>query len=398
MLAAAQRERAGRASTCVVGVVETHGRAETEALLAGLERCRCSRVAYRGRSAARVRPRRRARAQAGADPGRRAGALQRAGLAPPQALAGRRGAARRRHRRLDDAERPAPREPERRGRPHHRRRACARRCPTACSTRPTRWCWSTCRPTTCCSACRRARSTCRSRPSARCAELLPQGQPDRAARAGAAPHRRARRRRRCWRYRRERRRSQPVWGTRERAAGLRRPARARRADWCAPPRAWPRSSTCRWHAVYVETPALAAPARRAARAHPAHAQAGRGPGRRRPPCSPATMLAPTLVALRARAQPARRIVLGRSAAGAAGALAAARCAERAGARSARRRRRRCRSAAARTTPARADAGSRRRRPRRARLARLCVARVAVCAAIDAAGDAAAAPCSSWPTS
>ena len=42
------------------------------------------------------------------------------GLAPPQALAGRRGAARRRHRRLVDDERPAPREPERRRRRHHR--------------------------------------------------------------------------------------------------------------------------------------------------------------------------------------------------------------------------------------------------------------------------------------
>ncbi len=46
------------------------------------------------------------------------------GLAARQALAGRRGAARRGHRRLHDAQRPAPREPERRrGEDHRRRRA-----------------------------------------------------------------------------------------------------------------------------------------------------------------------------------------------------------------------------------------------------------------------------------
>ena len=108
-------------ATCVVGVVETHGRSETAALLAGLERCRCARSPYRGRTlhefdldAALAR-------KPAADPGRRAGAHQRARLAPPQALAGRRGAARRRHRRLDDTQRPAPRKPERRRRRHHRR-------------------------------------------------------------------------------------------------------------------------------------------------------------------------------------------------------------------------------------------------------------------------------------
>ena len=42
-------------------------------------------------------------------------------LAPRQALAGRRGAARRRHRRLHHAQRPAPREPQRRRGPDHRR-------------------------------------------------------------------------------------------------------------------------------------------------------------------------------------------------------------------------------------------------------------------------------------
>ena len=76
--------------------------------------------------------------QPGADPGRRARAHQRAGLAPSEALAGHRRAAGRRHRRLHDAQRPAPREPERRRRRHHRHHASGRRCPTRSSTTPTR--------------------------------------------------------------------------------------------------------------------------------------------------------------------------------------------------------------------------------------------------------------------
>ena len=115
----------------VVGVVETHGRGETAALLRGL--CRCCRR-RRSRTAAARWPSStstpRWRASPDLHPGRRTGAHQRAGLAPPQALAGRGGTAGRRHRRLHHAQRAAPREPERRGRRHHRHRACARRCPT----------------------------------------------------------------------------------------------------------------------------------------------------------------------------------------------------------------------------------------------------------------------------
>ena len=199
----------------VIGVVETHGRSETAALLAGLELLPRKRRRLSRPRAAGVRSRRRARAQAGAAAGRRARAHQRARLAPSEALAGRRGAARRRHRRLHDGQRPAPREPERRRRRHHRRARARDACPTASSIAPTRSCWSTCRPTSCCSGCRRARSTCPSRPSARAQQLLPQGQPDRAARARAAPHRRARRRRRCSDYRARHSRSARVWKTRE---------------------------------------------------------------------------------------------------------------------------------------------------------------------------------------
>ena len=50
MLAAARARRPGR--DVVIGVVETHGRSETAALLAGLDRCRCATCAYRGRTLA----------------------------------------------------------------------------------------------------------------------------------------------------------------------------------------------------------------------------------------------------------------------------------------------------------------------------------------------------------
>ena len=83
-----------------------------------------ARRALPGPPAARVRPRRgpglrrATRQRAGA--ARRAGAQQRGRLAPPQALAGRRGAAGRRHRRVVDHERAAPGEPERHRQRHHR--------------------------------------------------------------------------------------------------------------------------------------------------------------------------------------------------------------------------------------------------------------------------------------
>ena len=60
-----------------------------------------------------------------------------------QALAGRRRAARRRHRRHLDGQHPAPRVAQRRRRAHHRRRASARPCPTRWCGPPTRSSWST---------------------------------------------------------------------------------------------------------------------------------------------------------------------------------------------------------------------------------------------------------------
>ena len=122
--AARRAPRAGaRASTSSSGVVETHGRAETEALLAGLEvlpRQRDRPIA--AGTLPEIRPRR------GCSRASRELALvdelahtNVAGPPPSQTLAGRRGTARRRHRRLHHAQRPAPRKPERRRRADHRR-------------------------------------------------------------------------------------------------------------------------------------------------------------------------------------------------------------------------------------------------------------------------------------
>ncbi len=62
--------------------------------------------------------------------------------------------------------------------------------------------------------------------------------------------------------------------------------------------------SARWHAIYVETPALQRLPTRAPRADPARrSKLARGPGRDAPRCSPATDVAPALVALRAQPQP-----------------------------------------------------------------------------------------------
>ena len=120
----------------VLGFVETHGRAETAALVDGLEVVPRRRIEYRGvtveemdldavlaRKPEIVR-RRRARAH------------QRAGQQEPQALPGRPRAARRRHQRHRRLQRPAPREPQGRRRAGHRAWRSARPCPTASSSRP----------------------------------------------------------------------------------------------------------------------------------------------------------------------------------------------------------------------------------------------------------------------
>ncbi len=178
----------------VVGVVETHGRAETEALLDGLEtiprrdasttRAACSTEMDLDAILAR-RPRlvlvdELAHTNAPGQP-------------PSQALSGCRGAARRRHRRLHHAQHPACRKPERRRRPDHphpgardragldprpRRRDRAGR-PHAGRPDP---------------AAEGGQGLCAGAGRARGAALFLARQSDRAARAGAAPHRPAGRR------------------------------------------------------------------------------------------------------------------------------------------------------------------------------------------------------------
>ncbi len=173
----------------VVGVVETHGRYETAALLLGLE----------------VLPAATARPTAAA-PSRSSTSTRRwrarpqillldelahtnaPGLAPRQALAGRARAARRGHRRLHDRERPARREPERRGRADHARagpRDGARLDPRAGRRDRARGHRAR---RSCCSGSAKGRSTCPSRRSAPREHFFQRGQPARAARAGAAPH------------------------------------------------------------------------------------------------------------------------------------------------------------------------------------------------------------------
>ncbi len=132
-----------------------------------------------------------AQAQAGA--GGRAGPHQRARQPAREALPGRRGTAGRRHRRLFDAQHPAPREPERRGRADHHgagARDLARPCdrqggrgradrPHAQGPDP---------------APERGQGLCAGSRAARAEPLFLRRQPDRPARAVAAPHRAAGRR------------------------------------------------------------------------------------------------------------------------------------------------------------------------------------------------------------
>ena len=165
MLEAARTERDLKRDV-VIGVVETHGRYDTGALVIGLELLPRRKVDAPRRAVEEF--------DLDAALARKPGLIlmdelahtNAAGLAPRQAMAGRRGAARRGHRRLHHAQRPAHREPERRRRADHRRRrardgarsrarggdrgtphrSAARRAPRAAAAR--------------------ARSTSRSRPSA----------------------------------------------------------------------------------------------------------------------------------------------------------------------------------------------------------------------------------------
>ena len=121
----------------VVGVVETHGRAETEALLKGLEVLPRKRLDLQGADARGDGPRRADRAPAADRAGRRTRPYQRAGQPPSQALSRCRGAAVPRHRRLYRGQYPAHRKPQRRGRADHACAGARDRAGLRCSTAPT---------------------------------------------------------------------------------------------------------------------------------------------------------------------------------------------------------------------------------------------------------------------
>ena len=118
MLAAAQAKRRDGVDV-VVGIVETHGRQETEALLAGLEVIPRRRIEYRGRTLDGDGSRRDPRAAPAAGAGRRAGPHERARQPAPEALSRCRRTAGSGHRRLHDAQHPARRKPERCRRANH---------------------------------------------------------------------------------------------------------------------------------------------------------------------------------------------------------------------------------------------------------------------------------------
>ena len=113
MLEAARAQQAAGVDV-VIGWVETHGRAETEALLPGLEQLPPRTLEYRGATLREFDLDAALARRPSPDPRRRARPYQRPRLPPRQALAGRHGAPRRRDRRLHHPERPASREPERR--------------------------------------------------------------------------------------------------------------------------------------------------------------------------------------------------------------------------------------------------------------------------------------------
>ena len=182
-----------RGTDVVIGVVETHGRdADRRADARPRGRCPRSDVDYRGTVLRRDGRRRHPRT---ADPTvvlvdefahtNAPGSPQR------EAVAGRRAAARRRHRRDLDAQHPAPRVAERRRRADHRHRCNARRCPTTIVRRADQLELVDMTP----EAIRRRMAHGNIYPAdrdrRRAGELLPARQPRRAPRAGAAVGRRS---------------------------------------------------------------------------------------------------------------------------------------------------------------------------------------------------------------
>ena len=177
----------------VIGVVETHGRKETEALVEGFEVIPRRRVDYKGRQLEEMDLDAILARRPDAGPRRRTRPHQRAGQPASQALSRRPGNPGAGHRRLFDAQHPACRKPERRrgadhprqgsrdgsrfdhrpGRRHRDHRHHARRPDQAPG---------------------RGQGLCSGDGQAGGRELLLPRQSDRASGTGAAPHRAARRR------------------------------------------------------------------------------------------------------------------------------------------------------------------------------------------------------------
>ena len=191
MLEAARAKRAEGVDV-VVGVVETHGRAETGAPAGRAgdpPASRQSTIAAPGsRSSTSTPPSR--------DSPRSSCVDELAHTNAPGSRHAKRWqdvgrAARRRHQRLHHAQRPAPREPQRRRRADHGRQGPRDRAGLGARAggrgRAGRRDARTC----CCSASARARSTFPEQAAAGHRPVLPQGQSDRAARARAPAHRRA---------------------------------------------------------------------------------------------------------------------------------------------------------------------------------------------------------------
>ena len=244
MLTAARAAQA-QGAAIVVGVVETHGRAETEAMARDLPRLPLKAVPYRDRmlqefdlDAALAWTKTHPEPLLLLDELAHSNAPR---FASSQALAGRGGTARRRHRRLVDDERAAPGEPERHRWRHHRHPRVGDR------ARP---------------ALRRGRRGRGGRPAARRAAGAAEGRQGLPARSRPSGRQRtSSARATCWRCANWRCAAPPTASTtRCRLTGGAVPCRrsgptARRCwpasvpataarRWCAPARAWPRSSTC----------------------------------------------------------------------------------------------------------------------------------------------------------
>ena len=191
----------------VIGLLETHGRAETARMAEGLPMLPRLRVTYRRHGARGDGPDRDPAPRARAVPDRRARPHERSRRRAPQALRGRRGGPRGRHRRDLDGQRPAPRVAQRpdhraqrhpcegddpRRHPRASRRGRAHRRHTRRPARPPARRQDLSRPS---ESMRRSTTSSRSRTSPRCARSRCARSPRRSAPSASPPSLSARARR-----------------------------------------------------------------------------------------------------------------------------------------------------------------------------------------------------------